>query len=182
MQVKQITSEMQQFLPTASGAAGLQRNSGWLCNAKGFFFLRYICKIPGSACGSCMQPPGEEHTPEEFLPTFHRCYLNVRAESFLQFVYSKQQIKPHKCARRRTPELLAQISALELHCLGGVSCWYPQAAPHWVPPVPIPALGPELWRSWSLKDTLREGNSANTAAVSTLHRPITSGLSVPPQG
>lgn len=103
MQVKQITSEMQQFLPTASGAAGLQRNSGWLCNAKGFFFLRYICKIPGSACGSCMQPLGEEHTPEEFLPTFHRCYLNVRAESFLQFVYSKQQIKPHKCARRCTP-------------------------------------------------------------------------------
>lgn len=80
MQVKQITSQRQQSQPTASVSDSLKRNSGWLCNAKGFFFLRYICKIPVNTGGSYTQTPREERTPEELHPTFYRCYLNVIAK------------------------------------------------------------------------------------------------------
>lgn len=80
MQVKQIISQMQQSQPTVSVPDSLKRNSGWLCNAKGFFFLGYIWKIPIDTSGSYMQTPREEHTPEELHPTFYRCYLNVIAK------------------------------------------------------------------------------------------------------
>lgn len=95
-QVKQITSQMQQSQTTDSVSVNLRRNSGWLCNAKGFFFLRYICKIPINTTGSYMQTAREEHTPEELHPTFYHCYLNVIAKLFLQFVYKKKQIRPRQ--------------------------------------------------------------------------------------
>lgn len=143
MQVKQITSEMQQFLPTASGAAGLQRNSGWLCNARGFFFLDTSAKSPAVPVGAAGSHQEQNTLPRSFLPTFHRCYLNVRAESSSP-ICTQRAAKPAPAAGSA---LHPRAAGSDLIAWGVSAAGTPRLLLHWVPALPIPALGPRLCKA-----------------------------------
>lgn len=113
MQVKQITSEMQQFLPTASGAAALPRNPGWLCNAKGFFLpqthLQHLRQCLWELQAGTGRRARSRGAPAPFSSLVFKCQSGVAAPI---------------CTRRAEQGSVLQPRAagsdlgLELHCLG----------------------------------------------------------------
>lgn len=110
MQVKQITSEMQRFLPTASGAAGPRRNSGLVMQCKRLFLPRYICKIPGGAGGSCRQPPGAEARSRGGVPAHVSSLLFKCQSGAVSPICTQREQQRQPRLGAAPPELPAQIS------------------------------------------------------------------------
>jgi len=71
MQVKQITSQMQQPRPTASASSSLGRNPGWLCNAKGFFSSSDAsAKFPSIPVGAARRHRAQSILLKSYFPLF----------------------------------------------------------------------------------------------------------------